>query len=569
VTLEGTVAYFDFSPDGRRLAAQRRDRTIGVFDTETGEEVKRLPHKAGRLAFHPDGRQLGFTVTDSRVAVVVDVKTGQEVNRYEYPDAPTSVAWSGDGRFLAVGCDDQRIYVWDHTQKQPQSVLEGHTSLGIMIQFSHAGHFLMSTSWDRSTRLWDAVTGQQLVRATGFLVGIRHDDRQIALGWWGVDPRLDLWEVAPGSECRTLHHGQVGNRTPRPDDWGPRAVDFSPDGRLLASASLDGTRLWELGTFTEVGQLPTGQTANVLFHPDGNSLFSYGTGGLHRWPIRREISLPAEQPDGITRLQVGPPQVLDVSGNWDYAGIHLDAKGRQLVAVDYPRGRAILLRLDEPGKKLVLTHPGVAGCALSPDGQWAFTWPAPPTGGVTKVWDTSSGKVVWEFPPGQTLSFISPDGHWIVTSPPRKEPLRFWQIGSWEPGATLPLNDAAQTGLMPSPDGRLLVSTRGLIRLHSFNGKELATLEAPRDGDIVAWRFSPDGTRLAVATGNHTVHVWDVREIRRQLAEIDLDWELPPYPLANPTLNGKPLRVEVVPGPKEWPQPGRVKLSRLLEFFGK
>jgi WD40 repeat protein len=77
----------------------------------------------------------------------------------------------------------------------------------------------------------------------------------------------------------------------------------------------------------------------------------------------------------------------------------------------------------------------------------------------------------------------------------------------------------------------------------------LATLEAAHDNHVTAGRFSPDGTRLAVATGNHTVHVWDLREIRRELAEIDLDWDLPPYPPATPVRDGRPLRVEVVPGP--------------------
>jgi len=78
---------------------------------------------------------------------------------------------------------------------------------------------------------------------------------------------------------------------------------------------------------------------------------------------------------------------------------------------------------------------------------------------------------------------------------------------------------------------------------HAVTGKELATLEAPRNyGGGAGARFGPDGTWLAVATGNHTIHVWDLRAIRRGLAELDLDWGLPSYPAPAATDKTEPLR---------------------------
>src|SRR5262249_7767752 len=46
--------------------------------------------------------------------------------------------------------------------------------------------------------------------------------------------------------------------------------------------------------------------------------------------------------------------------------------------------------------------------------------------------------------------------------------------------------------------------------------------------------FSPDGSRLAAATGNHTIHLWDLRLLRQQLVDLDpaLDWDHRPYPPA-------------------------------------
>jgi hypothetical protein len=46
---------------------------------------------------------------------------------------------------------------------------------------------------------------------------------------------------------------------------------------------------------------------------------------------------------------------------------------------------------------------------------------------------------------------------------------------------------------------------------------------------------SSDGTQLVASNDDsQSIHVWDLRAIREQLAKIRLDWDLPPYPPAGP-----------------------------------
>jgi WD40 repeat protein len=540
----------DFSADSRLVAGVRTDESVGVYETASGRPVKRIAKGMGITAggvFRPDGRQLAaYVKSDPNAVVILDLETGKEVVRYDHPTiAESGPAWTAEGQLLACPRADQRIYVWNQAKRRPQSVLEGHTSLGIYACFSHASDFLISTSWDGSTRLWDPISGRQLLYDRGnHFVAIRNDDRQMALLNRNGD--LSLWEVAGSWECRTLHYGQVGNCTPRPTGSGS-SIDFSPDGCLLVSNGTDGVRLWDMETFAEVGHLPAGPTSHVLFHPDGNSLFTYGPDGLKRWPIGREIERTPTSPAENEVLHIGPPQLLDVPGNWVYAGFSLDRRGHKLAAVDFPHDRVVILDLDHPGQKLVIEGQRIVGCHLSPNGEWAVTTDA---ASLFKVWNTSDGKSVsWSPPAEERFVGFTADSCWVVSSPTGQMHFHYWQIATGQMDLTS-TNDKKLICHSASPDGTLLLWVESgsmppkLIDVRTE--KLLAVLEPPRDVGSAGWRFSPDGTRIVVATGNHTIHVWDLVELRRNLAELGLDWD--PQPCTpRRSHDTKPIRVEVHP----------------------
>jgi WD40 repeat protein len=195
-------------------------------------------------------------------------------------------------------------------------------------------------------------------------------------------------------------------------------------------------------------------------------------------------------------------------------------------------------------------HRGLNGAVLSPDAKWLAlcSW----HGSGVKVFGVQNGKLALSVPEATNSGAVfSPDGQWLAVGTGREYQL--WSVGSWQSGLRIA---RAETTDMPgpmafAPDGRILaiVISWPLVRLIDVaSDLELATLEAPDVDMIQTLSFSPDGTQLVVGSQSHRLHrlhVWDLRLIRRRLAAMGLDWDLPPFK-PNGGEDTPPLRLEIV-----------------------
>jgi serine/threonine protein kinase/WD40 repeat protein/Tfp pilus assembly protein PilF len=523
--------FSSFSPDSRLLALSRPDYSVRIYELPSGATWKELPPglEGESVHFHPGGRRLA--VVKDHIVQLRDLNGGGEVARFQHPGSVNTLAWRSDGKVFATGCADHTIYLWDVANPaQPLRTLKGHVRAVVGVGFSHGGDLLVSDSLDSTNRLWDPMTEQQLFSIPGGLCcQFGPDDRELDHGW----------QVATGRECRTFH--------------GPtelRWVAISPGGRLMASGGVGDVRLWDLAATREgdkeLATLPVGPCPRAQFDPKGESLITDGSAGLQRWPIT-----PDPETGG---LRVGPPQSLGLSARAPllFPGYDpdftLSANGRT-VAHSPQRGQVLLFDPENSGRKLVLESPSLCFPAFSPDGRWLATgnW----QGRGVKVWDARTGKPARDLDLGSSEEgtawpAFSPDSKWLVTGTFAE--YRFWEVGSWqEKKEPLPRGNAAKGlgWIVFSPDGKMLA-----VR-HSMNEVRLVdpTTGRPFARLPTAWGpygFSPDGSQLVTSSGRDgAFQVWDLRLIRRELKEMDLDWDLPPYPPPSPERAG-PLRVKVL-----------------------
>jgi WD40 repeat protein len=531
-----------FRPDGQVLALARTDGRVALHDLGTGQDLPPLP--AGRvpkrLRFHPSGKYLAVSSDAGPDVEVWDVAARKVALRLaggRY--GGSSLAWGPGGSLLAVGSTDTNLYVCTPSRGEVRAVLRGHELAVTGVEYHPSGRLLASTSHDDTTRLWCFSPGGELVLPGEKLLGFSPDGRRLTT--WSRQGVTTEWEIeGPGDCLRYLPHGPG----PRPGPWG---VAFAPpDGRLLASASLDGVLLWDAAAGRRVGLVPSGWGYALAFSPDGRQLFTTGPGGWVRWPLEpeRDGSAPRIGPGTVLRAPAaeGWSLRIDVAGTGESLLLGARDGGLDLV----PR--------TEPGRVRRLgTHEGLIGVALSPDGRWAASAGGPRD--AVRVWDVARGGLARRLPHAGEYCGVtfSPDGRWVVTG--TRNDFCFWEVGSWEWKARLPRDPRSLfSSVAFTRDGRLLALVEGRNRIHlrdAITLERLATLETPGGASLSCLSLSPDGGRLAATTDANVTALWDLRRLRQELAALDLDWEIPTCPLMQGGEQAAgPLQVELVPAAK-------------------
>jgi WD40 repeat protein len=276
------------------------------------------------------------------------------------------------------------------------------------------------------------------------------------------------------------------------------SVSFSPDGKYIASASLDHTvKVWDTAEGTELLSLKghIHWVRSVAFSPDGKRLASASDDDTAKvWDADKgqELLSFTGHTSGVTCVAFSPDGKRLASGSWD----------KTVKVWDADKGQEILTLKGHTNK--------VTSVAYSPDGKRIASASFDQT---VKVWDADKGIEVLTLK-GHTKAIgsvaYSPDGKRLASASDDNT-VKVWDADKGQEFLSLKGHTSYVHSVAFSPDGARLASASldNTVKVwYAANGQELLTLKG-HTNSVTSVAYSPDGKRLASASWDNTVRVWD------------------------------------------------------------
>jgi len=514
--------------------AKEKGRVL-VWDASSGKLLFQTSMRASALAVSPDGKLIG-AVRDGRI-LVWSAPNGRQLADLPLPRVtPQSLAFSPDGRRLAVGDSTGAITIWDLASSQPVVYCRSPAQGLFALAFSPDGSVLAGGGRGPTT-LWNAATGQALLRlrTEGLVNGIAfsNDAERLAvsvnapcsiylfrledgrgirvvrglacpadqicfsadgsrLAALACNWQAAIWDTGRGRLLRVLE-------TPMGGPDGGAGIALSADGRRFACSAGNDARWWDITSGNELGawRLPVGGGEALAFLPSGDLA-----------SLRAEVDNAGPRSTGSSPLE----------GPWICRLRNLSAQSPLQPVREYSAFSRRFLRAvaSRDGARFV-----AEGTCVTPAG------PAR----TIKCLDSADGTEFWSISSGRTAMVsdlvLDSAGESAAVKSDNRSAGRLVDMAT---GQQREIEGSFPIAMSKGEEYWVTQrSAEGTDRPRGFDvyrrGEKAPFITLGIDRAAVAAPiFSPDGSKLAWPNEDGTVSICDLEQLRRKLALARLEW---------------------------------------------